>query len=362
MVMASKKKRLLLVDLGGSMGGVESYLISLSSMLREHAEIHSVCALPELAAALRGNGVRVHVLPRFAGSVKTLRFLASLFLIPFLLLRHRIDLLQVNGFLESVFLLPARALGREAVYTRHGPFEDDLYSWYRNPFQYLPRLLARTCVRFATRVICVSEAVGNVVREIIPDKRLSVIPNWVAVVPEYHDRPCEANQTVRLLYVGRLEKYKGLQLVVEAMRGLSRVHLTVLGDGSYRRELEAQAAGVDAEFLGFQKSTTQYYAAADVFVMPSMGPEGLPMVTIEAMAHSLPCLFSDLAVHQEITGNGHAGMLFRNGDVEDLRAKLITLLNDSALRRALSREAYEMVKRQYNPETARLSYLCALGL
>jgi glycosyltransferase involved in cell wall biosynthesis len=318
--------------------------------------------MPELAEGLRSNGVRVYQLPRFGGVTKPLRFLFAFFLIVYLIVRHRIDIVQVNGLLEAIFLIPARALGCEAVYTRHGPFEDDLYSWYKSPLQYLPRFMARTCVHFASHVICVSEAVGNVVREIIPEERLTVIPNWVATIPPYRDRLQRGGEGMRILYVGRLEKYKGLQLLIEAVRPLSGVHLTVLGDGSYRKDLEALARGMDVEFAGFQKNTEQYYNDADVFVMPSLGPEGLPMVTIEAMSYGLPCVFSDLLVHQEITAHGQAGMLFRSGDVDDLRGKLSALLENTALRRALSLEAYGMVKQRYNPETARQSYLCAFGL
>jgi glycosyltransferase involved in cell wall biosynthesis len=360
--MASREKKLLFLDLGGSMGGVESYLISLSGMLRDSAAVYAICVLPELAARFKNNGVNVYLLPRFGGAAKPLRFLVAFFVIVYVILRHRIDVLQANGFLESVFILPARLLGREALYTRHGPFEDDLYIWYKDPLRYAPRLLSKLCVRFASHVICVSESVGDVVKQVIPAERTTVIPNWVAQIPPYYDRFLRDNGGLRVLYVGRLEKYKGLQLLIEALRGVPDVRLTVLGDGGYRKELESLAAGMNVEFAGFQRDTEQYYADADVFVMPSLGPEGLPMVTIEAMAHGLPCLFSDLLVHREITGEGKAGLLFRSGDVDDLREKLLALLKDATLRRSLSLQAYGMVKQKYNPEIARQSYLCAFGL
>jgi len=136
----------------------------------------------------------------------------------------------------------------------------------------------------------------------------------------------------------------------------------VLGDGPYRKELERLSVGMDVHFEGFQSAPEQYYAQADILVMPSMGPEGLPMVCIEAMAHGLPCLFSDLEVHREITAAGKAGMLFRSGDFEDLRSKLLILIEESALRSAYSQAAYRRVEEAYNPDIARKSYLCAFGL
>jgi glycosyltransferase involved in cell wall biosynthesis len=357
-----KKKRILLIDLGGSMGGVESYLENLADMLSERAELFSLCALPELAKRLRNKGARVFLLPALLARHKGLRFLAAAFILPTILVGRRIAAVQVNGFLEAVLLLPARMLGREAIYTRHGPFEDDLYKWYRNPARFIPRYLSRTCVHLATRVICVSEAVETVVKHIIPAERITVIPNWVSRIPNYKPREERLKVPARLLYVGRLERYKGLYLLLEALRKIPNAALTVLGDGSYRTQLEDLAAGLNVEFEGFQQNPEPYYAQADIFVMPSMGPEGLPMVTIEAMAQGLPCLFSDLSVHREITAQGRAGMLFRSGDAEDLRAKLTVLLEEGSLRTTYSKEAYRMVREKYNPDTARQLYLRVFGL
>jgi glycosyltransferase involved in cell wall biosynthesis len=99
-----------------------------------------------------------------------------------------------------------------------------------------------------------------------------------------------------------------------------------------------------------------------VFVMPSIGLEGLPLVSIEAMGHGLPCLFSDLPVHREITGDGSAALLFQTGNAEDLRRKLLTLVHDPDMRNRLARAGYANVKAQYTAEVARRSYIEAFEL
>lgn len=355
------KKKILLVDLGGSMGGVEAYVEGLSGMLRERAMVLSLCALPELAVRLREKGVQVILIPSVV-RLKVLRFLFAFVAFPIVVLRERVEIVLLNGFLESVLLIPSRILGCEGIYTRHGPFEDNLYKWYRNPARYFPRLLSRVCVQFASHVICVSEATGRAVRDVVPAGRTSIIPNWVAHIPPYQSRERRANYGTHLLYVGRLERYKGLHLLLMAVRPLAGITLTVLGDGSYRAELERLAEGMNVRFEGFQADTERYYANADIFVMPSLGPEGLPMVSIEAMAHGLPCLFSDLEVHREITAAGTAGMLFRSGDVEDLRCKLSLLIDETSLCAAYSQAGYRRVEQVYNPDIAKRSYLCTFGL
>jgi glycosyltransferase involved in cell wall biosynthesis len=140
------------------------------------------------------------------------------------------------------------------------------------------------------------------------------------------------------------------------------VRLTVVGDGSYRKELQRLAQGIDVRFEGFQSSPAKYYAEADIFLMPSLGPEGFGLVTMEAMAHAVPCLISDLDVHREITGDGTAAMLFRSGDVQDLRDKLQKLIGDAALRSTYSAAGYHRVETVYNADVALKSYLWAFGL
>jgi glycosyltransferase involved in cell wall biosynthesis len=355
------KKTILILDLGGMMGGVEYYIETLSGMLQDHASLVALCVLPELAQQLRTLGVKVFMIPAFP-RFRPLRFLLAFTLLPIIILRHKVQIVLVNGFLESVFLIPARLLGREAVYTRHGPFEDDLYKWYKNPARYFPRLLSRLCVRLATHVICVSNDVSKNVRKVVPAERTSVIPYWMPSMPPYRTAKEESRRPTHVLFVGRLERYKGLYLLLDALRGIPDVRLTVVGDGSYRQELEKLAAGIDVRFEGFQRHPAAYYTKADIFVMPSLGPEGFGIVTMEAMAHGLPCVISDLAVHREITGEGTAAVLFRNGNVEDLRIKLHELIENASLRSAYSTAGYQRVEQVYNSHSALRSYVWAFGL
>jgi glycosyltransferase involved in cell wall biosynthesis len=356
-----KKKKILLVDLGAPMGGVEYYIETLSGMLRDHATLVSLCVLPELAVRLRSLGVKVFLIPAFP-RLKALRFMLALGLLPIIKLREQVQIVLVNGFLESALLIPARLMGCEAIYARHGPFEDDLYKWYESPARYFPRLISRLCVRLASHVVCVSEDVGKCVQKVVPEERTSVIPLWMPCMPTYRARKSPLTLPAHVLFVGRLERYKGLYLLLEALRGIPDVRLTVVGDGGYRQQLERLAEGMDVRFEGFQSHPAKYYAEADIFVMPSLGPEGFGIVTMEAMAHGLPCIVSDLAVNREITGDGTAAMLFRSGSVDDLRSKLQALIASASLRSDYSNAGYQRVEKFYTTDTVLKSYLWAFGL
>ena len=354
-------QRVLLIDLGAHFGGVENYLVSLAHLLRGEVDLYALCVLPELAARLEAAGAKTILLPKFGGALKPIRFVVVACLLPVLLIRYRIQIMQVNGFLEATLMLPARLLGRRTVYTRHGPFEMDNYRWYRQPLKFLPRALARISVHLATSVVCVSETVGMGVRKIQPAVPVTVIPNWLSGQAGIQMPRPNSDEPVRVVCASRLERYKGIHLVIEAMRGLSGVELTVVGDGPYRSDLESLAADATmagkVHFAGFQREMQPYYEKADIFVMPSLGPEGLPMSSLEAMGRGIPCILSDLPVHCEITDNGKGAVLFPSGDVAALRAKLQALIADASLREQYGREAYRIIGERYTAERVRMAYL-----
>lgn len=356
-----KLQRVLLIDLGAHFGGVENYLVSLAQLLEGEVDLYALCVLPELARRLNDAGAKTTLLPTLGGGLKPLRFVIALILLPFLILRHRIQIIQVNGFLEATLMLPARLLGCRTVYTRHGPFEMENYRWYRDPLKYLPRLLARISVHLATEAVCVSETVGIGVRKIRPRVNVTVIPNWLAGQDEPQELKMASAEGLRLVCASRLERYKGIHLVIEAMRDMVGVQLTVVGDGPYRAALEEMANGLPVEFVGFQKDMAKYYGMADIFIMPSLGPEGLPMSSLEAMGRGLPCVLSDLPVHKEITNDGKGALLFEAGSTESLRKVLQEMVDDPASRAWIASEGYQIVGERYTADSVRKRYVRVFG-
>jgi glycosyltransferase involved in cell wall biosynthesis len=357
-----RKRKVLMIDLGAHFGGVENYLLRLAELLKGDVELYGLCVLPELSARLADSGVRVTRFPAFSGVFKPLRFLLALIALPCLVLRYGIHTVQLNGFLESILILPARMLGCSAVYTRHGPFEIELYSWLHHPLKCLARRIARWSVRFTTHVVCVSQAVAESVQPLLPITRWSVIANWIPAQPPFRLPLAELSSNARVLCTSRLERYKGVHLLVEAARRLPQVEVTIVGDGADRAALEATALGIpNVHFAGFQRDVRQFYECADIFVMPSLGPEGLPMTSLEAMSYGLPCIFSDLPVHCEITDHGKGAYLFRSGEVESLLAALHDLLASPESRRAYATEAHRIVAARYNQRNVQEAYLRVLA-
>jgi len=357
-----RRERVLFIDLGSHYGGVETYLDGLAGILGPSIEGYAVCSLPRLTSQLRAQGMTVVSLPLLGSKwFKGLRFLLACFIVPYLLLRFRIRKVQLNGYFESLLLGPLRVMGGETIYTMHGPFETELYSWFRNPARFFPRWVSRQSLRFASQVVCVSETVGEIARKTLPADRVKVIANWVQP-PLTFRHNFSVGARPRLLFVGRLEEYKGVQFILRAIEQVGDVSLTIVGDGPYRAQLEREARQMDVHFAGFQTDPSRFYQDSTVFINPSLGPEGLPLVSLEAMAYGLPCIFSDLPVHREISGGGEAAALFTRGNSESLAEQLRLLLKHEGHRRRYGVAARQLVEQLYSRSVAGRQYIQAFGL
>jgi glycosyltransferase involved in cell wall biosynthesis len=110
----------------------------------------------------------------------------------------------------------------------------------------------------------------------------------------------------------------------------SEVTLLLIGDGSLRSKLEAAARdeGIAdrVAFIGHVADVTPYYAAADVFVLPSE-TEGLPVVTLEAMAASLPVVATDIPGVNKVVVDRGTGRLVPPGDVKAFASAMVECVN-----------------------------------
>ena len=146
-----------------------------------------------------------------------------------------------------------------------------------------------------------------------------------------------ADNEVLLIFVGSEFKRKGLEALINALALLKNklVKLVILGGGD-RSAFEKQAARLNLGdrilWAGLVKNTGDYYAAADIFVLPTLSDAG-PMSPVEAMAHGCPAIFScaDYAGMAEMVRHDEA-ILLKNPRNEDEIAAAIGKLLNPALR------------------------------
>ena len=105
--------------------------------------------------------------------------------------------------------------------------------------------------------------------------------------------------------------------------------------------VEALGIGDMIEWTGFQTNVNEQLAKMDVFVLPSLYGEGLPMVVLEAMANAVPVIASNVEGIPEAVRDGVDGMIFESGDAQDLANKLSSLVGNDQLWESMSQSSLE---------------------
>lgn len=141
-----------------------------------------------------------------------------------------------------------------------------------------------------------------------------------------------------IMYIGRLEKVKGVDVLLNAVNGVKddySIKLSIIGDGTERKELEilSKDLGMDSivTFFGQQKEVIPFLKQADIFVYPSVWQEVFGIAIVEAMAFGIPCISNNVGGIPEIIENEKNGFICELATCKELERKL-----DEVLRRIKS--------------------------
>lgn len=222
--------------------------------------------------------------------------------------------------------LAAAAAGVPMVYHVHSP------SWRDSTRRWQDRcnaLVERLSLRGAVRMIAVSESLARQMAERgFPAKAISVVHNGVprAQPAPYRDPP---QGLWTLGTVALLRPRKGVEVLLEAiaiLRGQG-VPVTLRAVGpfesrAYELELKGRAdrLGLDehVQWAGFRSDVFAELAGMDLFVLPSLFGEGMPMVILEAMSAGVPVVASRVEGVPEAIRDRQDGVLAEPGNPEDL--------------------------------------------
>ena len=214
-----------------------------------------------------------------------------------------------------------------------------------------------------------------------PPEKISIIPNGVDLEKfspgkkskDECKRGLGINSKFLVLFVGSMEPlhaYKGVEYLLDAIRNVKGVDTMycLVGEGDLKKRYieKAKEIGITdkVRFAGKVDTDTlvQYYRAADVFVLPSVSTEVMPIVMLEAMACGTPVITTRIHGPMEMIQEGYIGYLVEPKDSVGLARTIVsTLLNESTLAQ-MQKNARKEAEDKYSWDIILKKYLEEYGI
>jgi len=187
-----------------------------------------------------------------------------------------------------------------------------------------------------------------------------IIPNGVNLLrfsPDGEKIVWMQDGMTNILFVGRLERRKGIVHLVKSFRRVKKAvpnsRLVIVGPGvalkPRLKEMIARYHLEDVVFVGMVSSEDlpKYYRTADLFCAPATGRESFGIVLLEAMASGAPVVATSISGYKNVITDGYSGVLARPKDEKDLGEKIIATIKDQNKMDMLKQNGLEHVK-QYS--------------
>lgn len=362
--------RILFIDQSGQLGGAELCLADVAASFAETGRTVLFDDGP-FAEALRLRGLNVGVAgagQRVAGIGKDAGLSEALGKLPAMArllgqLRREIascDVVYFNTAKAVVLgVLAATGLPARRVFHLHDILSREHFS----------AMNLRVLVAAANRchaVIANSEATAEAFVRAGGRAPVSVIPNGFdpatsghvnATAVATHRRTMGVTGGVVVSVFGRLARWKGQDILLQAVEDLPDVSAWIVGDAlfteddrRFAEELASAAArlGPRVRLVGFQPDIALWMAASDIVVHCSTAPEPFGRVIVEAMFAGRAIVAADAGGPREIIAAGVNGLLSPPGDARALHESIARLASDPALRADLGRAAQRDAQKRYS--------------
>lgn len=306
-------------------GGIETHVKEISEILvKKGFDVEVVCTdssgrLPKQEII---NGVEITRLWAFAPG-DAYHFSPAIY---FYIKNQDYDILHVHNYHAFPALFACAASNKKIIFTPH--YHGGSSSYLRNlllkPYNWIGRYIFET----AEKIICVSKYEMMLIENDfnISKDKLVHIPNGVNLVEFNNIKELKKDSKI-ILYAGRLESYKGIQYIIEALPILDGYRLEIIGKGNYEKKLHEIAKKLNVyDRIDWLENLTRdvflsHFKSADVFVNLSTF-EAYGITVAEALVCGTPCIVSTGgALFEFVDGEGCVGLGYPI-DIIDL-AKLI---------------------------------------
>ena len=220
------------------------------------------------------------------------------------------------------------------------------------------KFLKEKIIRSADKVTAISSVLKNIASNIREDD-VPVISNGICA--DTINAACTGNEKIpgRILFVGRLEKMKGIDTLLRAFTNVAssvreherpNIYLRIVGDGLQRKKLEKLATQLDIldciKFVGHVPTPEVYdeFAKAEIFCGLSRS-EALGNVFLEAQAAGCAVIGTNIGGIPDIVQDGTTGLLVPPDDIPAAESAIRRLLQDAALKQHLAANGRENARK-----------------
>jgi glycosyltransferase involved in cell wall biosynthesis len=329
-----------------SIGGIQEHVRNISEKL-SHSNDVTVCATDPSGNLLREETINRVKIKRFKSSfpIEAYQFSPELHRY---LTKHSgdFDIVHAHGYHAIVALYAASAKStNKLVFTSHyhGKGHTAFATLLHIPYKrYGRRIFEKSDI-----VICVSNYEKKMIQKNfkIDNEKIIVIPNGLNRSEFSGLKKAKKNSHKIILYVGRLEKYKGIHFIIEALPKLDETfNLEIVGPGSYREKLSELSTRLNVAhrvkfFQGLSRAEVlQKYIDADVVVQLSRC-EAYALTVAEALTAGTPCLVANCqALTEWVDGKNCFGVNYPI-DIE----KLSDLINSTSSKQVKAASVYTKI-------------------
>lgn len=243
------------------------------------------------------------------------------------------------------FVMPARALRvwshAKVVMTRHLvlPWSAGKVRRYTGLFDH---------------IIPVSEAVQRKLAESGVPERMMTVAKAGVPAPQMLSQSVPDREDLVIGFFGRLVAEKGVDVLLRAIKSLSKVRVEIFGDGPAQSHLRELADSLNlrdrVNFNGYVSDVWPAMSAADAVCVPSVWEEAFPYSVLEAMAIGKPVIASIAGGLPEVVVDRETGRLFEKGNAEELSKVLDELQSHREFLDLWGRRAQELHALEYTVE------------
>ncbi len=251
--------------------------------------------------------------------------------------------------------LVCRHLSLPRIHHIHSPTSRDTDNTLRNISNTLAERISVTGVK---KFISVSDSLSHwAVSMKIKKSKIKVIPNGVA--PIHEQFVWHPQESITLGVVALFRPRKGLDILIKALhevkKTIENIKLNVVGGfetPGYEQEIKhlAKSLGLSnhIKWVGFTKDVNSQLKQMDIFVIPSIFGEGMPMVLLEAMAAGLPVIGTNVEGIPEVARKGIEGFIVEPNDIQLLADSIVKMASDNETRKKMAQASFDRYSRHYS--------------